>query len=207
MRARIKPCCRLSKIYEDKSIGVQIDTTTIRIFKNLSSGSWINSEILWNLFLINMPKMNGVKIKSINWIKESRASILYSLDVEESSDSQKMIVIGESSEVVDVKKTDKGTFPSLMCVSRPETCPPGTIKTITAAYANKELEKIREIKIPIIGSSKIWIAKPNIRDFFSLNKILNCCKLLFSPKNKNRTGMHKVTMFNGNELVTASPML
>ena len=39
MRARIKPCCRLSKRYEDKSIGVQIDTTTIRIFKNLSSGS------------------------------------------------------------------------------------------------------------------------------------------------------------------------
>jgi hypothetical protein len=31
--------------------------------------------------------------------------------------------------------------------------------------------------------------------------------LLFSPKNKNRTGMHKVTMFSGNELFTASPML
>ena len=207
MRARIKPCCKLSKIYEDKSIGVQIETTTIKTFRNLSSGSWINSEILWNLFLINMPKMNGIKIKSTNWIKESRASILYSLDVEESIDSQKMIVIGESSEVVDVKKTDKGTFPSFICVSKPETCPPGTIKTITDAYANKESEKISEIKTPIVGRSKIWITKPNIRDFFSLNKILNCCKLLFSPKNKNRTGMHKVTMFSGNELFTASPML
>ena len=151
--------------------------------------------------------MNGAKIKSINWIKESRASILYSLDVEESNDSQKIIVRGESNEVVDVKKTDKGTFPSLICVSRPEMCPPGTIKTITAAYANKESEKIREINNPIIGRSKNWITKPNMRDIFSLNKILNCCKLLFSPKNKNRKGMHKVTMFNGNELVTASPIM
>jgi hypothetical protein len=66
-----------------------------------------------------------------------------------------MIVIGESSEVVDVKKTDKGTFPSFICVSKPETCPPGTIKTITDAYANKESEKISEIKTPIVGRSKI----------------------------------------------------
>ncbi len=135
--------------------------------------------------------MNGVKIKSTNWLKESRASILYSLDVKENIDNQKTIVTGESNEVVDVKKTDKGTFPSLICVSKPETWPPGTIKTITTAYANKESLKILEIKNPITGRSNNWITKPTMRDFFSINKILNCCKLLFSPKNKEHRNTKK----------------
>ena len=39
VKARIKPCCKFSNKYEDKSIGVQIETTTIRTFRNLSSGS------------------------------------------------------------------------------------------------------------------------------------------------------------------------
>ena len=41
------------------------------------------------------------------------------------------------------------TFPPFMCESNPETCPPGTIKTITADTANKELLKISEIKRPM----------------------------------------------------------
>ena len=87
-------------------------------------------------------------------------SILNSLDLVVIIVSQKIIVSGEIIEAKEVKNTDSGTFPPLIWVSKPETCPPGTIKTISAAIANKELLNISDTKRPISGSKISWIPKP-----------------------------------------------
>ena len=60
----------------------------------------------------------------------------------------------------DVKNTDNGTFPPFMCDSNPETCPPGTIKTITADTANKELLNISATSSPTAGSKISLIQIP-----------------------------------------------
>ena len=99
-----------------------------------------------------MPKANGVKTNNKSWIKDARPSISNSLDLEVIMVSQNIIVSGEIIEAKEVRNTDNGTFPPLMCVSRPDTWPPGTIKTMTAAIANKVLLNISEIKSPMSGS-------------------------------------------------------
>ena len=71
-------------------------------------------------------------------MNESATSILYSPDLVVAIVNQKVIVSGEMTDAKLVKKKDNGTFPSLIWVSKPEMCPPGTIITITAATANKE---------------------------------------------------------------------
>ena len=96
--------------------------------------------------------------------------------------NQKIIVSGEIIDAKEVKNTDSGTFPPLMWESKPETCPPGTIRTITAATPNIELLNISESKIPISGSRISWIPKPKRRDIFSENKILICSRLLLNPR-------------------------
>ena len=95
-----------------------------------------------NLILTIIPKTNGVKTNKISWTNEESASILNSLDLVVTIVSQNKIVTGDTIVAKDVKNTDNGTFPPFMCDSNPETCPPGTIKTITADTVNKELLNI-----------------------------------------------------------------
>jgi len=85
-------------------------------------------------------------------------------------------------EAKEVKKTDKGTFPFLIYVNKPDTCPPGTISTINAAIVNIVFSNNLETRMPIKGRNKSWNNKPRIKDFFSEKIILNCSKLLFNPK-------------------------
>ena len=73
---------------------------------------------------------------------------------------QNIIVIGEISDAKEVKNTDKGTFPLLICASKPDTWPPGTIKTITAAIAKTELLKSSDIKRPTSGNKINWMPRP-----------------------------------------------
>ena len=86
--------------------------------------------------------------------------ILNSPDLEVSTDNQKIIVNGEIIDTKEVKKNDNGTFPFFICVSKADTCPPGTISTTTAAIANKELLNSSETRRPIKGRSKSCIQKP-----------------------------------------------
>ena len=78
-------------------------------------------------------------------------SRLYSLNCEEISASQNTIVNGDKIDVIEVKKTESDTLPFFMCVSKPETCPPGTIRTIADAIAKRESLKIIDISNPITG--------------------------------------------------------
>ena len=86
--------------------------------------------------------------------------ILNSPDLEVTTVNQKMIVNGEIIDAKEVKKTDNGTLPFFICVSKPDTCPPGTISTTTAAIANKELLNNSETRRPIKGRSKSCKQKP-----------------------------------------------
>ena len=113
-----------------------------------------------NFIFIIIPKTKGVKINKLSWISESTKLRLNSLDLEVTTVSQKIIVNGEIIDAKEVKKTDNGTLPFLICDSKPETCPPGTISTITAAIANKEVLNNSEIRMPIKGSSKSWMQRP-----------------------------------------------
>ena len=114
----------------------------------------------WNFILETIPKANGVKINNRSWMKDSAPSISKSLDLEVTMVSQNIIVSGEIIEAKEVKNTDNGTFPPLICESKPDTWPPGTIKTITAAIANKVLLNISEIRSPISGSKMSWMPRP-----------------------------------------------
>ena len=113
-----------------------------------------------NFIFIIIPKTKGVKINKISWISDSTKLRLNSLDLEVTTVNQKIIVNGEIIDAKEVKKTDNGTLPFLICDSKPETCPPGTISTMTAAIANKEVLNNSEIRMPIKGSSKSWMQKP-----------------------------------------------
>ena len=86
--------------------------------------------------------------------------ILNSPDLEVTTVSQKMIVNGEIIDAKEVKKTDNGALPFFICVSKPDTCPPGTISTTTTAIANKELLNNSETRRPINGRSKSCMQKP-----------------------------------------------
>ena len=115
---------------------------------------------LWNLFFEIIPKANGVKTNNRSWMKDAAPSISNSLDLEVTMVSQNTIVSGEIIEAKEVRNTDSGTFPLLMCASRPDTWPPGTIKTITAATANNELLNSSDIKRPISGNKISWMQRP-----------------------------------------------
>ena len=114
----------------------------------------------WNLFFETIPKANGVKTNNRSWIKDATPSISNSLDLEVIMVSQNTIVSGEIMEAKEVRNTDSETFPPLICVSKPDTWPPGTIKTMTAAIANEVLLNISEIKSPMSGSKTSWIPRP-----------------------------------------------
>jgi hypothetical protein len=86
--------------------------------------------------------------------------ILNSPELEVTTDNQKIIVNGEIIDTKEVKKTDNGTLPFFICVSKADTCPPGTISTTTAAIANKELANKSETRRPIKGSNKSCMQKP-----------------------------------------------
>lgn len=154
----------------------------INIFRNLSSGLEIKFVNFWNLIFDNTPSTKGVNINKNSWIKDSAILIRNSTELELITVSQKIIVNGDNIETKEVKKTDKGTFPFLMYVNRPDIWPPGTIRTIAAAIENIELSNNFEARMPIKGMSKSWINIPRVKDFFSEKIILNWSKLLFNPK-------------------------
>ena len=138
----------------------------------MSKGLKIKFVNFWNFAFTTIPNTNGTKTNKSSWINEVAGSTLKLLDLDVITVSQKIIVIGEIRDAKEVKNTDNGTFPLLICASKPDTWPPGTIKTITAAIANNELLKISEVKRPINGNKMSWMPKPIISDFFSINILL-----------------------------------
>jgi hypothetical protein len=60
-------------------------------------------------------------------------------------------VIGDKSDVMEVKKTESERLPLLIYVSKPEICPPGTISIKIDAVANTDSLKINAMRKPTEG--------------------------------------------------------